>query len=426
MLSIPAAGETEGDARHGAESVGVTGPLFPEVGIIALVPDCWGPYWQLRHHLLSRLARYFHVVWADLPATWRQWGRDRNYPLAQPLPEGLQVYTAPWFLRRVGRPRFLQQWTEGARLRRCRDLLLAKGCRRLVLYLWRPEFASALDQLPHDLACYHIDDEYPYSPVEQPIAAEEAALIRRAQQVFIHSVAMMRKKGGLNPNTDLLPNGVDFESYVTPAAEPEDLARIPRPCIGYTGNLKRMVDWELLLQLTARHPQWSFVFVGPAARHATIRVPLGTLAQRPNVHFLGPKNVNALCAYPQHFDVAIMPYCVDAYTNYIYPLKLHEYLASGKPVVGSPIATLQSFRDVVCVARGIGEWSEALTCALAPPQNSREARARRQAVARSHDWEILAQRAAATLMQRLGRDTEKQWVAWLQHSGTPACPALSR
>lgn len=402
-------------------------PLFPDIGVIALVPDHWGPYWQLRHQLLSRVARYFHVVWADLPPTWRhplQSSRGRD---STPRPAALQVYTAPWFLPRIGRPGFLKKWTERARLHACRDMLLAQGCRRIVLYVWRPEFDDALDQIPHDLACYHIDDEYPYSSVERPIDPQQADLIRRVDHVFIHSLAMMRKKGALNPNSELLPNGVDYRRYATPVPEPADLAQVPHPRIGYTGNLKRMINWELLLQLGAKHRDWSFIFVGPRSRHAGLDEQLALLQQYPNMYFLGPKSVDSLPAYPQHFDVAIMPYCVDAYTNYIYPLKLHEYLASGRPVVGSAISTLQSFRDVVLIADTVDQWSNALISALTASQNTDEARLTRQLVARAHDWEILTQKVVGSLMKRLGGETEDQWNAWLQHSGSQiSVEALSR
>lgn len=394
------------------------GPLFPEIGVIALVPDRWGPYWQLRHQILSRMARYFHVVWADLPPTWRQMFQRGDRSHSYPHPAALQVYTAPWFLRRVGRPVFFKKVTERARLRACREMLLARGCRRIVLYLWRPEFAGALEQIPYDLACYHIDDEYPYCTVEREVDPGQAALIRRVNHVFIHSLAMLRKKGGLNPNTELIPNGVDYERYASPTLEPGDLAAIPHPRIGYTGSLKRMIDWELLSALAARHPAWSFVFVGPTLRHTGIQGPLHTLKQRRNVYFLGPKVVEDLPAYPQHFDVAIMPYRVDAYTRYIYPLKLHEYLASGTPVVGSPIPTLQSFPDVIQIASNLDEWSHALSSALDSSQNSEETRGARQLVARSHDWEILSQKIVGSLMRRLGPNTESQWRSWAQHQGT--------
>ena len=119
-------------------------------------------------------------------------------------------------------------------------------------------------------------------------------------------------------------------------------------------------------------------------------------------HFLGRKPVRELATYPQHFDVCIMPYQADGYTKYIYPLKLHEYLASGRPTVGTRIPALEDFSDVVLLASTLDEWSAAIARALEPAANTVERRAERRAVARRHDWQLLVREIAETIARRLG------------------------
>src|SRR5262249_37845841 len=143
-------------------------PRLAEVGVIALVPDQWGPYWQARHHVLSRLANHFQVVWTNCPAGWRDCFSTLRRSLVTSrkvgaIPDGLQVYESEFWLPRVGRPTWLAQLTSQKRLARASGLLRARGCTKFVLYLWRPEFADALDQIPHDLSIYHVDDEYSFS-----------------------------------------------------------------------------------------------------------------------------------------------------------------------------------------------------------------------------------------------------------------------
>jgi glycosyltransferase involved in cell wall biosynthesis len=154
--------------------------------------------------------------------------------------------------------------------------------------------------------------------------------------------------------------------------------------------------------LSARHPQWSFVFVGAANQHPEIVAYIDQLSRRPNVRFLGSKTVQELAAYPQHFDVCLMPYARDDYTKYIYPLKLHEYLASGQPVVGTPIASLEPFAHLVRLPETTEQWSAAIAESLGSAANSSEQRAMRQTVAKQHDWEILVREIAETMALRLG------------------------
>jgi glycosyltransferase involved in cell wall biosynthesis len=180
------------------------------------------------------------------------------------------------------------------------------------------------------------------------------------------------------------------------------LSPIPRPRIGYTGVLKTHLDWPLICYLIVRHPEWSFVFVGPHAPHADAAEMIRLLGSRPNVYFLGAKSVEELSSYPQHFDVCMMPYRVDGYTKYIYPLKVHEFLASGRPVVGTPIRSLQEFSHIITIADTPYAWSMALTDSLSAAANRSERVDARRSVARQHDWNILVRQVARILAERLG------------------------
>jgi glycosyltransferase involved in cell wall biosynthesis len=272
------------------------------------------------------------------------------------------------------------------------------------LYLWHYQFGHALSDFAFDLSCYHIDDEYSFSTVERPLDQEEIWLIEAVDQVFIISPGLLEKKGSINPHTTFAPEGVDYNAYATPVAEPRDLVKIPHPRIGYTGKLKSQLDWSLLHYLVQQHPEWSFLFVGPQAPHPEITNAIDELAKQRNVYFLGAKSVHDLAAYPQHFDVCIMPYRSDDYTKYIYPLKLHEYLASGRPIVGTRIRSLHEFVDAIALVTTPAEWSVAIRNALRAEVNTDEHRMKRQAIARKHDWQILVEEIARTIAQRIDQE----------------------
>jgi glycosyltransferase involved in cell wall biosynthesis len=195
---------------------------------------------------------------------------------------------------------------------------------------------------------------------------------------------------------------VDYEAFATPRPEPADLARIPHPRIGYVGRIKQQLDLSLLRSLARRHAQWSFVLVGPVENLGPSEGIMRELSAMPNVHLLGPKPVHLLPDYTQHLDVCMLCYEVTGYTKFIYPLKLHEYLASGRPVVGSAIESLREFAEVVRVAEGADEWSSALSDALQPSASSAGEIGRRQRIARKHDWNSLVHVIARTMCSRLG------------------------
>jgi glycosyltransferase involved in cell wall biosynthesis len=252
------------------------------------------------------------------------------------------------------------------------------------------------------LTCYHIDDEYSFSPVESPTSPEEVRLIERSDLVIVHSPGLMQKKGGINPRTTQLPLGVDYLSFSSPWPEPEDLRAIPHPRIGYLGRLKKQLDWPLLHSLASRHPQWQFVLIGAASHHAESVRGIESIQRLPNVHLLGFKPSVEMPRYTQHLDVCLMPYVPDDYARYGYPLKLHEYLASGRPAVGVRMRTLEDFVDVVSLPGTPEEWSDAIRWSLGPEANSPENIRKRQKVAEEHDWNLLVRRLASLFREALG------------------------
>jgi glycosyltransferase involved in cell wall biosynthesis len=316
-------------------------------------------------------------------------------------PESLRVFEVrkPYTKREHSKAWMQFKWR--LRLKRAQRYLAGQGCQRTVLSIWRPTFAEALDQVANDLSCYHIDDEYSFSSTDEPISPSEQRLLESCDCVFIHSRSLMAKKGGINPNTRMAPNGVDFSAYSKPVDMPRDLAAIPRPRVLYSGRIKRQMDWSLLGSLAQLEPRWQFVFVGPAAQ-SDIQAQIEELDRHPNVHFLGGKNPQELPGYVHHSDVCIMPYVLDGYTKYILPLKLHEYLAAGKPVVSSPIDSVLPFADVVMVASTVDEWQSKVAAGLSEKARSAKLVVARQEVARRYDWDPLVRDIAQTMTEALG------------------------
>jgi len=380
-------------------------PLVPDIGVLALVPDEWNLVWQPRQQVLFRLSRYFPVVWVDPPRHWRWWARQdtgRIVPGPTPFTDGDSFAIHRSRLPMAYRPRPLARLLMRMQLSRAHRLLARRGCTQTLLYLWRPRFADALELVPFTRSYYHIDDEYSFLDHKTPLSEAERRLIGAVDHVFVASPGLLAEKGGINPNTTFVPNGVDFRAFSAVSPEPADLARIRRPRIGYTGVLKSRLDWPLLDHLATVRPDWSFVFVGPVQRQAATLAAVAELRRLPNVHFLGFKPPQALALYPQHFDVCIMPYRMNHYTDQIYPLKLHEYLASGQPTVGPPIATLAAFEDVVTLVRGWRSWLDAIDRSLDPAATASQKKAIRQTVAQHHDWELIVHTIARTMAARLG------------------------
>ncbi len=187
-----------------------------------------------------------------------------------------------------------------------------------------------------------------------------------------------------------LPNAADtglFSRALKPGPIPEDwpLPKTGRPVIGYIGSLSSLrMDYPMLSQTVALHPDKDFVFIGSG------RFEDRQLAASPNVKLLGPRPLLSLPDYLRAMDVAIIPFLCNTLTSSIYPLKINEYLAAGKPVVSTAFSgDIRDFEEVVYLAESPVEFPELLNRALAEDNETR--RFQRTAVARENSWSKRAQ-----------------------------------
>lgn len=213
------------------------------------------------------------------------------------------------------------------------------GFQRALSWSFLPASAPVSGTLGEELVVYHCVDEFSafQDTNGQQIAALERLLLKRSDLVIASAQRLYDSKRAHNPNTALVRHGVDFEHFVKacdPATRvPEELARLPRPIIGFFGLLAEWVDQEALIACARAFPQGSVVVLGKTMPD----VDPSRLLALPNVHLLGRKRYTDLPGYCKGFDVALNPFKVNELTLNANPLKVREYLAAGLPVVSSDL-----------------------------------------------------------------------------------------
>ena len=93
------------------------------------------------------------------------------------------------------------------------------------------------------------------------------------------------------------------------------------------------------------------------------------------MHWFGHRPFDLVPAYIKGLDVCMMCYVINNWTFYGDPSKLHEYLASGKPTIGTGLPSIREFADVVQIPETPQEWVAAVDRALAGDATRRSPRA---------------------------------------------------
>ena len=185
-------------------------------------------------------------------------------------------------------------------------------------------------------------------------AESEKALSREADIVFCSSQALLERQLPLNPQTYLIPHGVQDQRFAdTSTREPAALEFIPHPRLAFYGGIDERVDLPLVEALAAHHPDWQILLMG------VVRTDISRLQRCSNVHFLGQIAHDALPAYLHHCDVFLLPYVQTAFSRYINPAKLQECLAVGKPTVAIALPALLEYGDVLYLAANASEFEGA-------------------------------------------------------------------
>ena len=168
----------------------------------------------------------------------------------------------------------------------------------------------------------------------------------------------------------IVPNGAErFDAIADKLAPIEGIAQPGRPTIGYVGNLRDRIDWELLEGLVRMRPEWSFVFAGSAENNSNI----ASIAKYENVRFLGVVEYHDLPSFLNSIDVGVVPHTVNDLTNSMNPLKVYNYLAAGVPVVSTAIPNLNELADLISTADGPEEFAAAIENCLAKASRKADA-----------------------------------------------------
>mgnify|MGYP002397476044 CR=1 FL=1 len=363
--------------------------------VVFISVDPWKEERWARKQMLAWLLshRFKNVVYYVAPGS-----SERSLPHLRRIKSNLYLVDIPFipkFLRGSGLSRLGVQIS-------CSSLwllLLFIGTKKPVFVTYHSTNFAFTKKLASffgkSLICYDLTDDWTEfqltdETVKNEVKQSERKTIEESDVVLAVSKKLNETARKINPKTYYLPNATDVDNFrrtTTDIPVSPEIMRIPGPRIGYIGKVALWkTDFDLLEYLASTRPDWSLIFLGPVVREANL--PADKLSEYANVHFLGPRNYNSLPEYIKGFDVCILPHVVDPLTNSMDPIKLYDYLATGKQIVSTPVAEAIKFKEVIRIAYSNDEFVKQIEAAI---QHSRDYNPARQLeLAGQHSWESRA------------------------------------
>ena len=260
------------------------------------------------------------------------------------------------------------------------------GIKKPLLWIENVRVADLLEYFKDAVKLYHVSDLFchdGYVSDKDIQQGREKCVAAASDMIICVSKELYSLKKQEYENVRYLPHGVDFELFHKAASESivlEEVQNISRPIAGYFGTLTGSNDIALWEYCASQLPHLSFVLAG--------RVTGGDYSKlqvMENVHILGYvpyEKIPSLCA---SLDVCMLNWKIDPWIRSCNPLKMFEYMASGKPIVSVAIQEAEQYNDIISIADGPQEFCRLLQWELAHDTQQRQQK--RIEIARQHDWQ---------------------------------------
>jgi glycosyltransferase involved in cell wall biosynthesis len=347
--------------------------------------DDWGRHPSSCQHLIGHLLGRYRVIWVNTIgtraprlnlATLRrgleklcQWTRTSPGPAA--LPEHLRVVNPrmwPWFSsafdRRLNRRLLTRQLTQEL------NALLEPP----VAVTTVPLVADLVGELPVRRWVYYCVDDFEQWPGLDGVALRrmEEVLVRGADTLIAAGDALQEKLAQMGRPAHVLTHGVDLAFWTTAPEGPglPQLDSLERPLLAFWGLIDRRMDVAFLRHLAADLDRGTIVLAGPESD------PDPALFASRRVVRLGKLPFAQLPRLAREAGVLLMPYGDLPVTRAMQPLKLKEYLATGRPVVARALPATRCFADCLDLADTPEAFAEAVRVRQAEGLSEEQRRAR--------------------------------------------------
>lgn len=350
--------------------------------------DDWGRHPSSSQHLIGRLLARRQVVWVntigtrpprlDLQTARRVLEKLRHWSRSAPV-AATDAATAP----RVLNPRMWPSF--GSRFsRRLNRWLLLRALRPVIDALPHPPvvvttlplMADLVGELPAKRWVYYCVDDFGVWPGYDGATMQrmERELLAKIDVAVAVSETLVEHLRQLGRSAHLLSHGVDLEHWRRPVPDdcPSELAGLDAPYVVFWGVIDRRMDVDFVRRLSRNPGTGTVVLFGPQEDPDPALWSMPGVAVRPALPFARLPAIAGAAA------VLVMPYMDLPATRAIQPLKLKEYLATGKPVVVRDLPATRPWADACDVCETADAFAQAVARRVGEglPESQRLARER--------------------------------------------------
>ena len=380
----------------------------------------WNMQWQWQQELAMRLSKENRVVFVEntgvrsikFKDTKRVLNRIKNFfggvfgfkainknlvvfsPIFFPFPYNNLFIKANSIIISL----FLKSWTEN----------LNFNPKYIFSFISTPLTIKISQRIPHDYKVFIYTDKMSKSSTEANKLSKYIGEFAKISNICFYSANDLKQElKKYNKNLFHFPGGVDFSKFNKKIS----IKKRKKKIIGYIGQVKSIIDFKLIIKISKEFKNSEIQIIGPIA------TDIDDFKTLKNVKFLGSIPHKKIANYVRNFDVGIIPYIKNEYTDNISPAKLTEYLSLGLPCVSTNLNEIKNFNkendNVVDVSKNDNDFLMKIKNHLEMAYSQKKKNiTKRLNVSKNYDWVNLFERFKNICESNISKknlDEKKNW-----------------
>lgn len=189
-----------------------------------------------------------------------------------------------------------------------------------------------------------MDDMIELYPCDKTMGANEAVLYKKAKLVLAsssHLAGKLKQRYG-SREIQIVNNAISDKFDITTGALPReycDFFETDKIILSYVGSISSWMDFDLLEAIHVKFPQITINLWGP--QH-DINIP-----EYEGINICGKVEHKYVSSILSSSDILIMPFVVNELIESVNPVKLYEYIFSGKPCLAPSYGESLQFENYV-------------------------------------------------------------------------------
>jgi glycosyltransferase involved in cell wall biosynthesis len=239
----------------------------------------------------------------------------------------------------------------------------------------------------------------PVTPMPQEILLSEKILRIVCLTKRLADWTIENFGGGLANKIVVAPDAVNSRFFEN---QPGLIGKHKNFRVGYTGALYNGRGIEIIISLAEEFSSAKFIIAGGTKKQIDY---WKKQARSENIKFVGYVAPGTIPQLLKSFDCLLMPYqknCMlmnnkTCTAEFASPLKMFEYMASGRPIISSDLPILQEIIEpgknaIVVVSDDVKQWTAALKELVAKPESGRQLAQNALEKVKNYTWEKRAAR----------------------------------